>query len=82
MKLKGETSVLNFGDTSFRRQRYMSEYRTLLKLLSKHMDGNQTWVKNNLSQSEYYASVIDNTDLFERTENTQEKMAKWIEVNI
>lgn len=76
MKLKEDTSVLNYGDTSFRRKKYLSEYRILLKLLSQHMENKQTWVKNSRLQSDYYTSVIDNTDLFNRNETTQNKMAK------
>ncbi|MFU2190629.1 hypothetical protein [Lacticaseibacillus paracasei] len=76
MKLKEDTSVLNYGDTSFRRKKYLSEYRILLKLLSQHMENKQTWVKNSRLQSDYYTSVIDNTDLFNRNETTQDKMAK------
>jgi len=76
MKLKADTSVLNYGDTSFRRKKYLSEYRILLKLLSQHMENNQVWVKNSRLQSDYYTSVIDNTDLFNRNESTQAKMAK------
>ena len=41
MKLKEDTSVLNYGDTSFRRKKYLSEYRILLKLLSQHMEKKQ-----------------------------------------
>lgn len=76
MKLKKDTSVLNYGDTSFRRKRYMNEYRTLLSLLREYMKDNKVWTKNNGIQSGYYTKVIDSTDLFERTENTQDKMAK------
>lgn len=77
MKLKEDTSVLNYGDTSFRRHKqYLSEYRILLNLLSQHMENKQTWVKNSRLQSNYYTSVIDNTDLFDRNETTQDKMAK------
>lgn len=76
MKLKEDTSVLNYGDTSFRRKKYLSEYRILLKLLSQHMENKQVWVKNSRVQSDYYAYVIDNTDLFNRNESTQAKMAK------
>ncbi|WP_114071759.1 hypothetical protein [Lactiplantibacillus plantarum] len=77
MKLKGDTSVLNYGDTSFRRKKYLSEYRILLKLLSQHMENNQVWVKNSRLQSDYYTSVIDNTDLFNRNEALR---LKWLNV--
>ena len=76
MKLKNESSVLNFGDTSFRRKKYMSEYRTVLGILARHMANNQTWVKNQESQSEFYSTVVETTDLFNRSEESDSKLAK------
>lgn len=76
MKLKKESSVLNFGDTSFRRKKYMSEYRTVLGILARHMANNQTWVKNQESQSEFYSTVVETTDLFNRSEESDSKLAK------
>ncbi|KRN97636.1 hypothetical protein IV54_GL001211 [Levilactobacillus paucivorans] len=76
MKLKNESSVLDFGDTSFRRKEYMSEYRTLLVLLEKHMENGQTWARNADSQRDFYETVIDQTNLFDRNETEDKKMAK------
>lgn len=67
MRLKSEASVLNFGDTSFRRKEYLSEYRILLKLLSQHMSKYKSWiVDDRKKQSVYYETVLDKTDIFNR----------------
>lgn len=76
MKLQNKNSVLNFGDTSFRRKKYLSEYRELLFLLRKHFNTYSKWEKNDESQSSYYKSVVENTNLFTRTEESTKKLAK------
>ncbi|ODJ65059.1 AlwI family type II restriction endonuclease [Brochothrix thermosphacta] len=76
MKLKSDSSILNFGDTSFRRKSYMVEYRMLLSILSQHMNEYKSWSRDSASQRDYYEKVIEETTLFERTEDGDEKLAK------
>lgn len=77
MKLQSKSSVLNFGDTSFRQNghNYLKKYRQILSILSKHMDKNDNiWDKK--SQAEYYSTVLSETDLFQRHEEDIEKRAQ------
>ncbi|EJO02648.1 AlwI family type II restriction endonuclease [Oenococcus oeni] len=76
MKLKDDNSVLNFGDTSFRRKSYLLEYRSLLNILRDHMKTHAHWKKDVESQKYYYESVLDRTNLFERNETSDDKLAK------
>lgn len=75
MKFKNKTSILNYGDTSFRRKKYLSEYRSILRILADYMQQHDNW--DNSSQSGFYEEVIRETDLFNRhEERTPDKMAK------
>lgn len=76
MKLQTEDSILNFGDTSFRRKKYMVEYKQLLTILSTHMDEYKSWERDPISQRDYYSSVIYHTDIFDRNETDDAKLAK------
>ena len=76
MKLRNRTSILNYGDTSFRRKMYLSEYRTLLSILAEYMQRHKNW-KDKDTQSGYYEEVMNETDLFNRSEEqSKENMAK------
>ena len=60
-------STFNLGDTSFRRKTLLDDYKILLPILRKHNSLFPIW--NNKSQIAYYQEVLDETDLFERSEN-------------
>lgn len=60
-------STFNLGDTSFRRKTLLDDYKILLPILRKHNSLFPIW--DNKSQIAYYQEVLDETDLFERSEN-------------
>lgn len=76
MKLKSELSVLNFGDTSFRRKSYMVEYKVLLSILEQHMEEYEKWSSDAISQRDFYEKILAETDLFEREEKGDDNLAK------
>lgn len=76
MKMENKSSPLNFGDTSFRRKKYMEEFKQILTLLRIHMDDYSSWERDSSSQKDFYKSVIYNTDIFDRNEVEDSKLAK------
>jgi len=76
LKLKTDLSVLNFGDTSFRRKSYMVEYKLLLSILEQHMEEYGQWDRDYISQRDFYEKVLEETELFERGEEGDDKFAK------
>lgn len=76
MKMDNKTSPLNFGDTSFRRKKYMEEFKQILSLLRIHMNDFSSWERDSSSQKDFYQSVIYNTDIFDRNEVEDSKLAK------
>ena len=74
--MESRTSILNVGDTSFRRKKYMEEFKQILSLLRIHMNEYESWEKDATSQRDFYESVIYETDIFDRNENEDAKLAK------
>lgn len=70
MKMQSDTSILNFGDTSFRRDQYMVEFKELLSILHEHMvEHDNSWASDSISQGNYYLRVLSSTEIFDRNEN-------------
>lgn len=72
MKLTKTAKTFNLGDTSFRRETLIDDYKTLLPFLLETNAKFKVW--NNDAQADFYHSVLTESDLFER--NDTEDFAK------
>lgn len=74
MKL-GKTAVTyNLGDTSFRRKSLIDDYRILLNCLQKINFEFPRW--NEISQKEFYKSLLKYSDLFSRDNENESNFAQ------
>ncbi|WP_440896850.1 AlwI family type II restriction endonuclease [Amphibacillus sp. Q70] len=70
MKLSGNNSIFNMGDTSFRRKTLLDDYKEILIFLKEHMKSYPEWKSNNEAQGIFYTTVMEHSELFERTTQT------------
>ena len=54
MKLQNKDSVMNFGDTSFRRKNLLDDYKVMLQGITEQLE---EWNTNNSSQMIFYQYV-------------------------
>lgn len=66
MKLKKDAETFNLGDTSFRRQALIDDYKVLLSLLQKVNLEYPEWDKE--AQEKFYETVLEETNMFSRNE--------------
>ncbi|MFQ6345667.1 AlwI family type II restriction endonuclease [Enterococcus faecium] len=72
MKLKKSAKTFNLGDTSFRRQTLIDDYKLILPFLQENNLEYSEW--NNVAQAEFYNKIMKNTNLFSR--NKEEDFSK------
>lgn len=70
MKLSANSSVFNMGDTSFRRKTLLDDYKEILVFLKKHLELYPEWKSNNEAQGIFYTTVMESSELFDRTKKT------------
>ena len=54
MKLQNKDSVMNLGDTSFRRKNLLDDYKVMLQGITEQLE---EWNTNNNSQMNFYQYV-------------------------
>lgn len=59
MKLKHSHSIMNLGDTSFRRAQLINDYKIMLPLLAETLNNSGTWGQTNDSQYNFYRLVVN-----------------------
>jgi len=70
LKLSANSSVFNMGDTSFRRKTLLDDYKEILVFLKKHLELYPEWKSNNEAQGIFYTTVMESSELFDRTKKT------------
>lgn len=70
MKLSANSTVFNMGDTSFRRKTLLDDYKEILIYLRDHKEDYPVWQRNNEAQGAFYNTVMEHSELFERTKST------------
>lgn len=58
------------GDTSFRRKTLLDDYKEILVFLKKHLEVYPEWKSNNEAQGIFYTTVMESSELFDRTKKT------------
>ena len=58
------------GDTSFRRKTLLDDYKEILVFLKKHLELYPEWKSNNEAQGIFYTTVMESSELFDRTKKT------------
>lgn len=58
MQLQSTESIMNLGDTSFRREKLLDDYRLMLPILKETLERTVDWSPTNDSQSLFYQAVV------------------------
>ncbi|MGQ2226826.1 AlwI family type II restriction endonuclease [Fructobacillus fructosus] len=67
MRLETSTSPFSFGDTSFRRADFSESFPIVMPILNEYKKTHPKW--NRPEQIEFYAILMDKSELFSREEN-------------